>query len=132
MDNAESEKDFNIKICDDVGHCCKTGNLRKPRENRKIDVYAQLLLLGTCAERVRQSFEFLAVQSSRYIPSLGFLFIDLIWTGATVKLQNNYMVFSFRASEHFKVFGWHSLFLSVVFCFLAIICVSVVDQFLVS
>ena len=42
------------------------------------------------------------------------------------------MVFSFRASEHFKVFGWHSLFLSVVFCFLAIICVSVVDQFLVG
>ena len=88
MDNAESEEDFNIKICDNVRHCCETGNLRKPRENDKIDVYAELLLLGSCAERVKQCFfTFLAVQSSRYIPTLGFLFIDLKWTGAIVKLS---------------------------------------------
>ena len=88
MDNAESEEDFNIKICDNVRHCCETGNLRKPRENDKIDVYAELLLLGSCAERVKQCFFYIFSSPVQSIyTTLGFLFIDLKWTGAIVKLS---------------------------------------------
>ena len=83
MDNAESEKDFNIKICDNVRHCCETGNLRKPRENDKIDVYAELLLLGSCAERVNQCFFYIfssPVQSMYTKPWLSFYLFEMDWS----------------------------------------------------
>ena len=52
VEAAESSANFNIKICDKKGICCQTENIGQSRKNGKIDVFAKLLLLGSCSQRV--------------------------------------------------------------------------------